>query len=169
MVYNKLSAKAAVNRSQYVDNWNNADGFWNKMGSVISTIFSPSLDEQAIQRQYELRKKYQNTILNPENFTDAQNNDDSSIAVPANKVTPFHDGIASVTKSDTNDKVVSAQGKLIAVPTNKVTPVHDSITSIVKSDPKDSAIFAKAGGSFDTLFNRIFDKINRCMGFTLMS
>ncbi len=128
--YNKLSAKAAVNRSQYVDNWNNADGFWNKMGSVISTIFSPSLDEQAIQRQYELRKKYQNTILNPENFTDAQNNDDSSIAVPANKVIPIHDGI----------------------------------TSIAKSDPKDSAIFAKAGGPFDTLFNGIFDKINKMYG-----
>ena len=77
---------------------------------------------------------------------------------------PIQDGIVSVVKTDVNDKVVPVQNKSVAIPANKIVPIHDGITSIAKSDPKDSAIFAKSGGPFDTLFNGIFDKINKIYG-----
>lgn len=86
------------------------------------------------------------------------------VAIDEETVTPVHDGMASIIKSDSKDKIVSGNGRPMAVAANKVTPVHDGTASIAKSDPKDSAIFAKTGGPFDTLFNGIFDKINEIYG-----
>lgn len=86
------------------------------------------------------------------------------VAIDEETVKPVHDGMASIIKSDSKDKVVSGNGRPMAVAANKVTPVHDGMASIAKSDPKDSAIFAKTGGPFDTLFNGIFDKINEIYG-----
>ena len=149
--YNKQEARAAVNRAQYVDNWKNADGFWDKVGSVFKSIVSNVTDDETIQKQYELRKKYQDSII--------ESNGESE-TFPTNKETSVHDGIISFMTGNTSDKGVSPN-KPITLAANKVTPIHDGTASFVKSDPKDSAIFAKVGGPFDTLFNGIFDKINQ--------
>ena len=98
--YNKLTARAAVNRAQYKDNWNNADGFWNKIGSIITTAVSSNIDDDTIQRQYELRQKYQNTIIEANG---------EPVAVPANKVTPIHDGVISFAKPDSKDSAIFAK------------------------------------------------------------
>ena len=42
----------------------------------------------------------------------------------------------------------------------KVTPINDGSVQLAKSHPQDSAIFAKAGGPFDTLFNKVFSKVD---------
>ena len=149
--YNKQEARAAVNRAQYVDNWKNADGFWDKVGSVFKSMISNVTDDETIQKQYELRKKYQDSIL--------ESNGESE-TFPTNKETSVHDGIISFMTGNTSDKGVSPN-KPITLAANKVTPIHDGAASFAKSDPKDSAIFAKVGGPFDTLFNGIFDKINQ--------
>lgn len=86
------------------------------------------------------------------------------VAIGEETVKPIHDGVASIAKSDLQDRLVSGNGRPMAVAANKVTPIHDGTASIAKSDPKDSAIFAKTGGPFDTLFNGIFDKINEIYG-----
>lgn len=98
--YNKQEAIAAVNRAQYVDNWKNADGFWDKIGSVFTSMVSNLTDEDKIQKQYELRKKYQNSILETNG---------ESVTIPANKVTPIHDGAASIIKSDPKDSAIFAK------------------------------------------------------------
>ena len=98
--YNKQEARAAVNRAQYVDNWKNADGFWNKIGSVFRSMVSNVTDDDTIQKQYELRKKYQNSILETNG---------KSVTIPANKVTPIHDGAASIVKSDPKDSAIFAK------------------------------------------------------------
>lgn len=91
-------------------------------------------------------------------------NDVKSKTFAVGAIKNIHDGVASIAKSDLQDRVVSGNGRPMAVAANKVTPIHDGTASIAKSDPKDSAIFAKTGGPFDTLFNGIFDKINEIYG-----
>ena len=59
-----------------------------------------------------------------------------------------------------NDGVVSSNGNSMITAASNVTPIHDGSVQLAKSDPKDTALFAKAGGPFDTLFNGIFAKIN---------
>ena len=82
------------------------------------------------------------------------------VEIDEETVKPIHDGVASIAKSDLQDRVVSDNGRPMAIEANKVTPVHDGTVSIAKSDPKDSAIFAKTGGPFDTLFNGVFGRID---------
>lgn len=58
------------------------------------------------------------------------------------------------------DGVASSNGSSMLTAASNVTPIHDGSIQLAKSDPQDTALFAKAGGPFDTLFNGIFAKIN---------
>lgn len=60
-----------------------------------------------------------------------------------------------------HDGVVSANGKPMYSQAEVVTPIHDGSLQMAKSDPKDVALFAKTGGPFDTLFNGVFNRINK--------
>ena len=60
-----------------------------------------------------------------------------------------------------DDGIVSSQGTPMAVAASNVTPIQDGSVKLAKSDPRDSAIFAKEGGPFDTLFNGVFNTVNR--------
>ena len=62
--------------------------------------------------------------------------------------------------SGVQDGIMYSQNQPIAVSADSVTPVHDGTARIAKTDPKDTAIFAKAGGPFDKLFNDIFGRID---------
>lgn len=57
-----------------------------------------------------------------------------------------------------NDAFSSANGQSMTVAASKVTPINDG--EVATTNPQDHALFAKAGGPFDTLFNGIFGKIN---------
>lgn len=65
---------------------------------------------------------------------------------------------AYIGRSSIMDGVLDADGQSIAVGASKITPINDG--EIATTSPQDHAIFAKAGGPFDTLFNGIFAKIN---------
>lgn len=52
---------------------------------------------------------------------------------------------------------MDANGQSMAVAASKITPINDG--EIATTSQQDHAIFAKAGGPFDTLFNGIFAKI----------
>ena len=58
------------------------------------------------------------------------------------------------------DGIMYSQNQPMAVSAASVTPIHDGTARIAKTDPKDTAIFAKAGGPFDKLFNDIFGRID---------
>lgn len=58
------------------------------------------------------------------------------------------------------DGVASGNGSPMVVSASNVTPIQDGSVKLAKSDPRDSAIFAKAGGPFDKLFDDIFGKVN---------
>ena len=127
------------------------DSGWNWWKNRLSAMFS---DLNATNE--ELDRRAQATGYIDQNGKPVEIDDETA--------KPIQDGFISTMKSDINDQIIPQQNKSIAVPANKVIPIHDGITSIAKSDPKDSAIFAKAGGPFDTLFNGIFDKINKMYG-----
>jgi hypothetical protein len=56
-----------------------------------------------------------------------------------------------------NDGFINPKNKSMVVQANSVKPINDGIA---KTHPQDSAIFAKANGPFDTLFNGVFNKID---------
>ena len=58
------------------------------------------------------------------------------------------------------DGIINPQSGGIASFANSVTKVEDGTASIVQSDPSDTALFAKSGGPFDVLFNKVFSKIS---------
>ena len=58
------------------------------------------------------------------------------------------------------DGAMTAQGVPMTVAASSITPIHDGSVKMAKTDPKDSAIFAKTGGPFDTLFNKVFNKVD---------
>ena len=62
--------------------------------------------------------------------------------------------------SNYNDGFAQSNGNSIITSGAKVTPINDGSVQLAKSHPQDSAIFAKAGGPFDTLFNKVFSKID---------
>lgn len=59
-----------------------------------------------------------------------------------------------------NDGFVKNDNNSNYVISSKVTPINDGSVTLAKTNPQDSAIFAKEGGTFDTLFNGIFNKID---------
>ena len=61
----------------------------------------------------------------------------------------------------TKDSTMSAHGQPMTVAASNITPIQDGSVQLAKSDPRDSAIFAKEGGPFDTLFNGVFNTVNR--------
>lgn len=46
------------------------------------------------------------------------------------------------------------------VPSLNIKPINDGSVQLAKSHPQDSALFAKSGGPFDTLFNKVFAKVD---------
>lgn len=64
------------------------------------------------------------------------------------------------TNASVNDGFASSQGHSMLMSASHITPINDGNVQLAKSHPQDSALFAKAGGPFDTLFNGIFTQIN---------
>ena len=136
------------------------DSGWNWWKNRISTMW-----EGFTNSNEDLDKRARATgYIDKNGKPVAIGNDVKSKTFAVGAIKNIHDGVASIAKSDLQDRVVSGNGRPMAVAANKVTPIHDGTASIAKSDPKDSAIFAKTGGPFDTLFNGIFDKINEIYG-----
>ncbi len=100
--FNKEFARSSVIDAQYKDNWNNADGFWNKLGSVFTTVVSAVRDEDDIQRQYELRNKYgiKDGLIS---------NDNQPMAIAASNITQIHDGTVKLAQSDPKDSAIFAK------------------------------------------------------------
>ena len=152
---NRFSAmvQGFTNNNEELDRRARATGYIDKNGKPVA------IDEETVKPIHDgivsiSRQQGGRSVSNVTN----------PITIAAGAIKNVHDGIASITKSDSQDKIVSGNGRPMAVAANKVTPIHDGTASIAKSDPKDSAIFAKTGGPFDTLFNGVFDKINDVYG-----
>ena len=62
-----------------------------------------------------------------------------------------------------NDALSFANGSPMAISASNVTPINDG--QIAMTHPMDTGIFAKTGGPFDTLFNKVFDRINAVYDF----
>lgn len=58
------------------------------------------------------------------------------------------------------DGFAEGNGNSMLTTASKVTPINDGSVKLAKSHPQDSALFAKAGGPFDTLFNKVFAKVD---------
>jgi hypothetical protein len=58
------------------------------------------------------------------------------------------------------DGFTQGNGSSMLTSAAKVTPINDGSVQLAKSHPQDSALFAKAGGPFDTLFNKVFSKVD---------
>lgn len=59
------------------------------------------------------------------------------------------------------DGLMSANGNPILSQASHITPINDGSIKLAQSDPGDSAIFAKQGGPFDTLFNGVFNRVDK--------
>lgn len=59
-----------------------------------------------------------------------------------------------------SDGVMSANGTPILSAASSITPINDGGVQLAKSDPADHAIFAKAGGPFDKLFDDIIGEVD---------
>lgn len=60
-----------------------------------------------------------------------------------------------------SDSIMSANGNPILSQASHITPINDGSVQLAQSDPSDSAIFAKQGGPFDTLFNGVFNRVDK--------
>ena len=58
------------------------------------------------------------------------------------------------------DGFAQGNGSSMVTSASKVTPINDGSVQLAKSHPQDSALFAKSGGPFDTLFNKVFAKVD---------
>ena len=58
------------------------------------------------------------------------------------------------------DGFAQANGTSMMTSAAKVTAINDGSVQLAQSHPQDSALFAKAGGPFDTLFNKVFSKVD---------
>ena len=58
------------------------------------------------------------------------------------------------------DGFIQGNGTSMLTSASKITPINDGSVQLAKSHPQDSALFAKAGGPFDTLFNKVFAKVD---------
>lgn len=58
------------------------------------------------------------------------------------------------------DGFAQANGTSMMTSAAKVTAINDGSVQLAKSHPQDSALFAKSGGPFDTLFNKVFAKVD---------
>lgn len=88
-------------------------------------------------------------------------------ALPIGWDDPINNAIsdASITgkpkETSSEDSVMqSTGGRPMITAATSVTPIHDGTAQLAQSDPKDTAIFAKDGGPFDTLFNKVFGRID---------
>lgn len=144
-----------TNSNEELDKRARATGYIDKNGNPIA------IDEETEKPIHDGIVSMPKLILQG---GETVSNDMKPNTFAAGAIKNIHDGMASIIKSDSKDKVVYSNGRPMEVAANKVIPVHDGTASIAKSDPKDSAIFAKTGGPFDTLFNGIFDKINEIYG-----
>ena len=154
---NRISAmwEGFTDSNEELDKRARATGYIDKNGKPVA------IDEETVKPIHDGIVSMSKSILQR---GETVSNDMKSNTFAAGAIKNIHDGVASIAKSNSQNKVMSGNGRPMAVAANKVTPVHDGMASIAKSDPKDSAIFAKTGGPFDTLFNGIFDKINEIYG-----
>lgn len=68
--------------------------------------------------------------------------------------------VPSTDDKSINDGFASSKGHSMLMSASHITPINDGNVQLAKSHPQDSALFAKAGGPFDTLFNGVLSQIN---------
>ena len=85
--------------------------------------------------------------------------DNTKVVLPP--MLPHNEPFKAFPWQQTNDGVMSSNGKPMMVKASSIKPINDGVA---KTHPQDSAIFAKPGGPFDTLFNGIFNRIDDVWG-----
>lgn len=130
---NRISAmwEGFTDSNEELDKRARATGYIDKNGKPVA------IDEETVKPIHDGIVSMSKSILQR---GETVSNDMKSNTFAAGAIKNIHDGVASIAKSNSQNKVMSGNGRPMAIAANKVTPVHDGMASIIKSDSKDKVV-----------------------------